>query len=91
MNSKYGFNEDEIVLNKIPLTDEDGQLIPENTKLRIVSIPPKVRYTNKDLIKTKPKENDSKLYFVNLVRAESDKDYPRFREHFVVIKKCPNF
>ena len=84
----YGFWLEEIVSNKISLTDENGNTVPKNTKLKIVAIAPKVCHTPKILIEKNPKEFDSKEYFVNLVRADQEKNYGnRFRVHFVTIEK----
>lgn len=86
--SKYGFSVGQIVQNKIPLTDENGGTVPKNTKLKIVAIAPKVRKTNPFFISREPEKYDSKEYFVNLVRADQEKEWGnRFRENFVTIGK----
>lgn len=86
--SAYGFEKNQIVLNKVNLLDENERLVNRGTKLRVVAIASKVRPTNSWLIKEKPEYWDNKLYFVNLVRADQEDDYTdRIRCNFVCIEK----
>lgn len=84
----YGFRVGDTVTARVQLADENGATVQAGTALRIVAIAPKVRYTAKHLITSEPERYDSKVYFVNLVRAGQTSFLAnRFREHFVTIKK----
>jgi hypothetical protein len=79
----YGFKLGDIVLNKVELIDEHGNVIVPGTKLRIVAFTPKVQIT-----KGNPKYYDNKVYFFNAVRNEQTENYShRIRANFCTIKK----
>jgi len=85
---RYGFHVGQVVVARVPIRDEAGADVPAGTHLRIAGIAPKVYYTSPARVQRFPWQFDTKLYFVNLVRAEQPDDhYPRFREHFVTIRK----
>lgn len=85
---KYDFSLGQIVTNKVSVFDEMGNEIPADSKLRIIAITPKVRYTSRHNIDHFPKQFDSRRYFLNLVRVEQqDYDQNRIRVNFVTVQK----
>lgn len=68
MKTYKGFQVGKEYRTKVVLPNEDGQLLPSGTGLRIVAITPKVRMTKADGI-----HNDGLEYFYNAVQStESD-------------------
>lgn len=83
----YGFKVGEIIETKINVTDENGVLLERGSRLRLVSIAPKVIVVAKD--NRISGVHDSKPYFFNAVRETQESNYgDRIREDFIAIKKC---
>ena len=86
--STYGYTVNQIVTNKIDLTNENGVTIPTGTRLRIVAIAPKVRiYTENNDLYDMAQRLDSKQYFFNAVLEDQQEDYSnRIRANFCTIR-----
>lgn len=66
---------------KVEVKDENNNIIPAGTIIRLVSIAPKVRMTTGE-------NKDSWMYFYNAVISTQDNDYSnRIRENFITIKR----
>lgn len=89
----YGYKLNEIVTAKYDLFDEQGGKVQAGDKLRIVAITPKVVMFSPAKRATLNAQDgfekrDSKELFLNLVRADQEKDYGRrIREDFCCITK----
>lgn len=78
----YGYKVGEIVTTKIDVNDENGELIPAGTDIKIVAITPKVYQFPAD----DPERLDNKAFFYNAIRANQENNYhSRIRQNFVTI------
>lgn len=83
INSKYGYKVGDKVVTLVKLAEEDGEVFPVGTELRIVAITPKVRIVNPD------QWHDTKQYFYNAVLYNQVNDYSnRVRADFCTIKRA---
>lgn len=74
----YRFKVGRIYKLNVPVFDESGKFHDAGTKVRIISITPKVRITS-------GVNKDSREYFYNAVVANNPGYFPRIRENFCTL------